>query len=49
MGAAPLVLDVETAKEANEILNKWICYDAGDKVTDLEINMIICIAPKEKR
>lgn len=49
MGAAPLVLDVETAKEANEALNKWTCTDAAEKVTEVEKDMVKCVAPGEKR
>jgi len=49
MGAAPLVLDVETAKEANEALDKWFCTDAAGDGTDVEKDMVTCVAPGEKR
>jgi len=49
MGAAPLVLDVETAKEANEFLNKWVCTDANEQVTEVQKDMVMCVKPAEKR
>jgi len=49
MGAAPLVLDVATVKEAAAALAKWICKDKAGSVTDVEKDMWTCEAPKQRR